>query len=206
MKKILSILLIALVVIFTCSISGASNDLYLIVEGLGIKNIAFIGDNIKDVKKKIGKPDRSVKEDWPYSPYYFHEYQIKGILFQTDEDGKILNITVYCNTGNKEKYHKTGLMWINPSSVYSTFKGRTSEGLTLKDKLAPEDVYKVYGVPSIKKKLGIDIKEQISKSKAPFILDMKKAGFTIYYPERGISFNTFNGLVESFTIASVRDE
>ena len=170
-----------------------------LVEGKGITDVGLLGENIKNVQAVWGKADRAAKDDWPYSPYVFHEYHQEGALFTTNQEGNILDITIYCNTGDKEPFHKTGLMWMNPSATYQTFQGITSKGLQFKDRLTPEEVYGVYGKPEMIVELGIDVQTKQREGK-PFILDMGKAGFSINYPEHRMSCTVFGEFVESCTI------
>ena len=178
---------------------GAEPQTYIIDEGVGIQSLVSIGENVEVVYKKWGKPERVAKED--YITDSFNEYRKRGVLITSEKDGKIKDITFYCNTGNKEQLHQTGLAWINPSSVYDTFSGRTRKGLILKEKLKPQDVYRVYGKPKVTYELGKvdDIRVIIKKGK-PFIYSMGKSGYSIHYPKLGMAFSVYSDLVESVSI------
>ncbi len=171
---------------------------YVVREGEGIESVGVLGDDIGGVEKVLGKADRIAKEDM-YITDLFYEYHKQGVLVTTDKFKKIKGITLYANTGNKELFHKTGLVWINPSSIYQTFQGTTSKGLKFKDAMTPEDVYAVYGKPGITIPISDQVESQLREGK-PLIVDMGKAGSTIYYPGVGISFGVFNGMVESCNI------
>ncbi|GEM_PF-1363096 len=201
MKILRSILVILLVIGMRVSVSVAE-DIYVIQESAGIEKVAMLGDSIKNAEATWGKADRVGKEDM-YITDLFYEYHSRGALFTTDKTGVIKNITLYANTGNKDPFHKTGLMWINPSSIYQTFQGATSKGLKFKDKLTPEDVYGIYGKPDNAIKGGSDVSVRLKEGK-PLIIDNGKAGFTINYPDLGIAFEVFDGLVESCTL-TMRD-
>lgn len=202
MKKIFTLITITIFLFAFSLLSFANEETYTIIEGKGIESIALLGETIQQVEKRLGKPNRSVRDDWPYSPYYFHEYHEKGILFTTYENGIIINITVYCNTGDNKKFHETGLKWINPSTIYRTFQGITKKGLKLRDRLMPKDIYDIYGKPTTIIKLNREAGEKIKAQKEPFIYDMGTAGYSIHYPNLEISFTTFNEMVESFTVAN----
>jgi len=178
---------------------GAEPQFYLIEEGIGIQSLVSIGESVEVVYRRWGKPERVAKED--YITDTFNEYHRRGVLITSDKDGKIKSMTFYCNTGNKEQLHKTGLAWINPSSVYATFSGRTRKGLILKEKLTPQDVYRIYGKPKITYELGkVDNIREIQKRGKPFIYSMGKAGYSIQYPKQRVSFSVYSDLVESMSI------
>lgn len=67
--------------------------------------------------------------------------------------------------------------------------------------MTPEDVYMIYGKPERIIPISNQVKSQVEQGK-PFIVDMGKAGQTIYYPADGLSFEVFNGMVESRDITS----
>ena len=195
--------LFSIAFIFFYAISDASERTHYIVdEGKGIRSVVVLGENITKVIEQWGKPDRAAKDDFPYATDMFYEYHERGVLFSSDQKGTIKSITFYCNTGNKEKFHKTGVMWINPSSIYSTFRAKTSKGLVLRDKMKPEAIYDIYGKPEMTIRPGEtdDIKTFIKKG-TPFIYDMGKAGYSINYPAIGLSFTTFADMVESMDIS-----
>jgi len=178
---------------------GADAQPYIIEEGVGIQSVVSIGEDVEVIYKKWGKPGRVAKED--YITDSFNEYRKRGVLITSDKDGKIKEMTFYCNTGNKEQLNQTGLAWINPSSVYDTFLGRTRKGLKLKDRLKPQEIYRVYGKPKVTYELGkIDNIKEILKRGIPLIYSMGKAGYSIHYPKLGISFSVYSDFVESVSI------
>lgn len=172
---------------------------YIIEEGVGIQSVVSIGENVEIVYKKWGRPERVAKED--YITDRFNEFRKRGVLITSNKDGKIKEMTFYCNTGNKDQFHQTGLAWINPSSVYDSFSGRTSKGLKLKDRLKPQEVYRVYGKPNVTYELGkVDNIREILKKGEPLIYSMGKAGYSIHYPKLGVSFSVYSDFVESVSI------
>ena len=196
--------LIGLSFLFASSFIRADEDHYVVREGEGIEKVGMLGEDIKNVYKIWGKADRVAKEDM-YITDAFYEYHQRGVLFSADKSGKINSITLYTNTGNKEQFHQTGLTWINPSSIYQTFQGVTSKGLKFKDKMTPTDVYTVYGKPEVVIPLGTNVRSKLQEGK-PLIVEMGKAGSTIYYPAIGISFQVFDGMVESCAISRLDSE
>lgn len=175
-------------------------DKFILVEGQGIMHVASLRENIKRVQAAWGDADRAGKDDWSVSPYVFYEYHEHGVLFTTNKDGTILSMTVYCDTGDKEPFHKTDLVWVNPSTVYQTFRGTTTQGLEFKDHLTPNDVYDTYGKPEIQVQIGVDYKQQQREGK-PFIVGMGAGGFSINYPQERFSCAVFGEFVESCTIS-----
>ena len=201
-KNIARVLVCLSLLLVESRIYAAENS-YIVREGKGIENIGMLGDDIDGVEKVLGKADRIAKEDM-YITDLFYEYHKQGLLITTDKFRKIKGITLYLNTGNKEQFHTSGLMWINPSSIYQTFQGTTSKGLKFKDAMGPEDVYAVYGKPEMTIPVSENVRAKLQEGK-PLIVDMGKAGSTIYYPEIGILFSVFNGMVESCDISRIGD-
>ena len=179
-------------------LAQADGGYYAVREGKGVEGVGMLGENIAAVKKAWGEADRVAKEDM-YITDLFYEYHHRGALFATDKTGTIRQITLYSNTGHTEQFHQTGLAWMNPSAIYQTFRGVTSKGLQFKDHMTPEDVYAVYGRPEASIPLGTQVKSKLEEGKS-LIVDMGKAGSTIYYPGLGVSFQVFDGMIESCTI------
>lgn len=191
------------VLFFSPTSQGSESTRYIIDEGKGVRSVVSLGERIEQVYRHWGKPERAAKDDFPYATDIFYEYRQRGVLLTSDKNGKIKAMTFYCNTGNKEEFHETGLIWINPSSRFSTFAGTTSKGLVLRDELKPKDVFKTYGKPRLAYELGevADVKV-IAKKGMPFIYDMGRAGYEIVYPQLGISFSTFADMVENVSITA----
>lgn len=190
-----------LLLVLMIALRGRAEERFTLTEGLGIVDVGLLGEDIKHVQGVWGSADQAAKDDWSPSPYVFYEYHQQGVLFTTNKEGKILSITVYCDTGDKEPFHKTDLVWINPSAAYQTFRGETSQGLQFKDRLTPKEVYDVYGEPETTEQLGVDVKEKQREGK-PFIVDMGEGGFSINYPQPRISCAVFGEFVESCTVSA----
>jgi len=177
---------------------------YLIVEGKGIKSVGFLGEKIEKVLDVWGKPDVIAKDDFPFSTDTFYEYHKRGVEFTVEYDIRIRQIHIFCKTRDTSRYHTNGLMWRNPSSFYSTFRGITSKGLKLHSNLSPNDVYKIYGEPIIQDIGGNSNFDSLASTNQSFIFNEGAAGFDIIYPKIGIRFNTFNNFVESISL-SIKD-
>lgn len=198
MRVLLKAYISALVLLLALATSvTAEAEYYTVVEGQGIKSVGFLGDNISQVEKVWGKADRIAKDDsalYPHPTFRAYEYYQRGVSFTSDEDGKILEITIFCKT------YPSGS---NPDAAYRAFKGKMVRGLVFEDGMMLDDVYAVYGTPKI-------IKDATSKSlvKAgdPYIIDRGVHGYGIFYPKLSTSFSasSVSGLVISCEMSDLR--
>lgn len=177
---------------------AAWEEPYAVLEGRGIRGVAFLGDSIEQVKSVWGAADSVKKEDSPYNPLWLYAYYARGALFTAAPSGIIIGITVYCNTYNPGSEAHAGSIWVNHGPRYQTIHGVTAKGLSFKDLMRTDELYAVYGKPELSiEEHSPGLIRQLIGRQASFIVNDHALGLAVYYPARNMVCAAVDGLVES---------